>query len=147
MLSFMRTKAIFSLLLLLLTGAGTVLACSCLPDPPPAEKLSQSSAVFAGSVITTTEKNGRRYYEFSLTEVFKGELKKGAVVSSSGNSAACGAYFAEGGHYLVYANGPIDRLVTSLCSGNQDVTKKAGIQELETLRAIQAKAGAKSSGP
>ena len=90
--------------------------------------------VFIGRVAGIREQGGSRWYDFEITEVFKGPAAAKTVVKSSGDSAMCGASFKNGESYLVYADGTAGQLNTNLCKGNRDVASVDADAEIKVLR-------------
>ncbi len=98
--------------------------CSCIPPVPPREALGQSDAVFAGRVVSVTERReedpGHPGGPHLEVRIVAGRRWKGAgadtvVVRTADSSAACGYPFEAGGEYLVYARGE-DALRVVSCS-------------------------------
>ncbi len=98
--------------------------CSCIPPVPPRQALGQADAVFAGRVVSVTERAeedpghpGGPHLEVRIVPVrrWKGALPDTVTVRTANNSAACGFAFERGAEYLVYAAGE-DALRASLCS-------------------------------
>ncbi|MEW5930677.1 MAG: hypothetical protein AB1941_24720 [Gemmatimonadota bacterium] len=98
--------------------------CSCIPPRPPGEALAQADAVFAGRVVSVTERReedpghpGGPYLEVRIVpgRRWKGAAADTVTVRTADNSAACGYAFETGGEYLVYAAGE-DALRVNLCS-------------------------------
>ena len=134
----MKTKVALALLLSLFLGIRAAWGCSCI-ELTLEQKLRHSSVVFVGTLIGKSEKNGRAFFEFSVSEAFKGKLGDEIVVASFPKTSDCASYFAAGVNYLVYASGPQDSLFTGQCSGNLPLNKAEGKRELEELRAMQGK--------
>ncbi|MEO6568195.1 MAG: hypothetical protein ABIO94_05485 [Opitutaceae bacterium] len=126
-------KRLIAAVLIYVVTVQAALACSCL-FTPPAERRQQSSLVFIGRVVAIREQGESRWYDFEITEVFKGPTAAKTVVKSSGDSAMCGASFKNGVIYLVYADGATDQLSTNLCKGNREVASADAKAEIEVLR-------------
>jgi hypothetical protein len=87
-------------------------ACSCMPPLPTERELAQSSAVFAGEVVSITkgEPGSARgpatfTVSFRVSEVWKGPEQETLQVSTAREESACAYRFSEGREYLVYAWG------------------------------------------
>lgn len=98
--------------------------CSCIPPAAPREALGQADAVFAGRVVSVTERReedpghpGGPHLEVRIVPQrrWKGAPTDTVVVRTADNSAACGYPFEAGGEYLVYAAGE-DALRVVSCS-------------------------------
>jgi hypothetical protein len=98
-----------------------VFACSCVPPPPPAEALANSTAVFAGQVteiVAPANLGGPDPVQvtFAVSKGWKGAEQPTIVLNTSGSSASCGFEFVKGQEYLVYATTFEGRLETGLCT-------------------------------
>lgn len=103
--------------LMLLLGAGSAIACSCLPPGPPKDHLALVDVVFAGTadsvryLTDTTSVLGTRYevngdveVRFRLRASWKGVRSDTIlVVKTPSNSGACGFHFEARQDYVVYA--------------------------------------------
>ncbi len=88
-------------------------ACSCSPPPPACEALWHTSVVFSGEVTAMADQPGHaQLVTFKVDETFRGQVKGTVMVRGGG---VCGALFAPGKKYLVYAGGQ-PPLSASLCS-------------------------------
>jgi hypothetical protein len=126
-------KRLTAAVLLFVAAEQAALGCSCL-FTPPTERRDQSSMVFVGRVVALRQQGESRWYEFEITEVFKGPMSAKTTVKSSGDSAMCGATFKNGVTYLVYADGAADQLSTNLCKGNGEAASAGTQAEIKVLR-------------
>lgn len=138
---------IFSLLLVvfLVSGTDTILACTCAPARSAAQELERATAVFSGQVV---EIRRHRQAEdifagvevvFRVERVWKGvESRTVSVFTSSYPSATCGYSFRKNRTYLVYAHGNAEgRLLTSICSRTRRLRDaRADLEELGAGREI-----------
>jgi hypothetical protein len=111
----------WKVLSLLLLGAATAHACSCLPPPPPAQALRMSDAVFVGTVvdIERAPKNGEIATVRATLQVaryWKGLGTGTVTVKTASSTPACGFPFQKGQTYLVYASGHDTLFETNLCT-------------------------------
>jgi len=80
-------------------------ACSCIMPVPPLEALSQSDAVFVGTVKgVSSVSDYRKTVDFDVSMVWKGDVGNDATVFTARDSAACGFGFEAGKTYVVYAH-------------------------------------------
>ena len=94
-------------------GAAPARACSCAPPPPACEALWHTAIVFSGEATAVVEQTGHsQLVTFKVDETFRGAVKGTVMVRGGG---MCGAIFAPGKKYIVYASGP-PPLSASLCS-------------------------------
>jgi hypothetical protein len=103
-------------MLLALLPAGSALACSCLPSPPPQEALAQSRAVFRGIPIAQTRPDAEANaieVGFVVSEIWKGPRDPLQGVITTDSSAACGIDFQPRTEYLVYVG---ESGMSTLCS-------------------------------
>jgi hypothetical protein len=124
-----------ALALMLLPGfASEVRACSCMfGGASPCEEYWQTDAVFAGTVVGSseikTEMAGykRRLVRFSVEESYRGIEGAFAEVVTGQGGGDCGYGFVRGGQYLVYAHrdGKDKRLYTGICSRTRPLDKAA----------------------
>ena len=104
-------------------------ACDCA-GISTARALRQSTAVFRGTVIDK-QSVGRRNeartdIRFDVDAVYKGSVHREQLVASPKQSAACGLDPKVGTTWVIFAtqgiegtgNDAVQRLVTTLCSGN-----------------------------
>lgn len=88
-----------------LVAAGPVVACSCIPSPPPLEALEEATEVFLGRVIAL---QGAGELEervvFAVLKAWKGVETETFAVTTPKSSAACGFSFHLNKTYLVYAH-------------------------------------------
>lgn len=86
---------------------GTAHACSCVYEPNGPqilEHVAGAASVFTGTATAQRIDGDTGFYEFSVREVFTGDVGATTVVSSSTHSAACGRGFDIGSEYLVFTN-------------------------------------------
>jgi hypothetical protein len=124
-------------LLALLAPVGQVFACSCAEPLLPREAAEKAAAVFTG-VVTSHELvtrqdspsgEPRRHYQFTATDVFKGEVGTTVDVYTGLGGGDCGYSFEIGQKYLVYAYGTPPRLNTNICSRTKIITLPSQVQE------------------
>jgi hypothetical protein len=104
-------------------------ACDCA-GISTSRALRQADAVFRGKVLSKRlvghGADARTDIRFDVDGVFKGTVFRQQVVASSRDAAGCGLDPGLGGTWVIFAidgiegtgNNAVDRLVTSLCSGN-----------------------------
>jgi hypothetical protein len=124
---------------LLVPGIGY--PCSCEPPPPPLVALRQSSAVFAGTVVSVeewfSERDGSMFnVTFRVAERWDGATEMKATVVTATDEARCGFEFEVGGDYLVYAFDPwfqgAEFPQTGICTRTRPLSEAAG--DLAVLR-------------
>ena len=95
-------------------------ACEC-GEAPIHERLGSSSAVFAGTLSTTSKVNiANRQMTFEVSEIWKGPIQNQITVESNMWSASCGWNAEPGVMYVIYANQKDDgKFRTGSCSGNE----------------------------
>lgn len=121
-----------------------VLACSCVPPPPPLEAAERATVVFVGKPVAELPGGGKnsayaRRFEFAVDEILAGTGKATLVVGTARDSGACGCYFEIGVSYVVYAHGEMTALQTNLCTRTKRLDAKGAADEVALLR--EAKAG------
>jgi hypothetical protein len=122
---------------LLLSNVPDARACTCVRPPPPREALAEAAAVFEGKVtsISTTPVPGSYpqllEVEFEVTQVWKGQISRKAILRTATNDAACGIPFTVGTLYLVYAHDQQQTLLASLCS--RTAASAAATEDLAAL--------------
>ena len=94
---------------------GPVYACSCVAPGTPLEELEQSSAVFAGRVVSAQhsydpksgsvirERDDRSTIGFEVDAVWKGTVHEDMYITTPPTGGSCGFTFIEGEEYIVYA--------------------------------------------
>lgn len=121
--------------LLGLSQVNDAYACSCLPPPPVATAVAESTAVFLGTIVTMTPPStptASVVATFSVQRVWKGSTTATQVqVYTPSNSAACGLSFAPGDQWLIYANEVDGNLSAILCS--RSAPRSAAQQDLAEL--------------
>lgn len=94
-------------------------ACKCMLLEPAAA-VEQASAVFEGRVVEVADVASspmpRRQVTFRVVRVWKGMQSEQAVLTTAGESAACGIDFVRDQNYVVYASKDGDALTASSCS-------------------------------
>ena len=92
-------------------------ACSCIRPAAPRVELERAALVFVGTVTEVTQPEDDpavdKTVSFEPSSILKGPAPSPLVLTTAGNSAACGYGFEVGNEYLVYADA--QRRV-SLCS-------------------------------
>ena len=96
-----------------LGSAEQVYACSCAQPGPPSEELEESSAVFAGTVVSiqhsydpdgrSVSRDDRSTIGFEVSSVWKGTVYENMLITTSPTGGSCGFSFVEGQEYIVYA--------------------------------------------
>lgn len=119
---------------LFVTLLGRAFACSCGEARPPTERQGNSTAVFIGTLLSHDETGPMRVLEFSVSEAFKGTLSSKVLVSTPKEESKCGVRLSSGATYLIFAGGPMDRLVTTLCRANRAAASDIGQAEIAILR-------------
>jgi MYXO-CTERM domain-containing protein len=106
--------------LLGLSQVNDAYACTCLPPPPVATAVAESTAVFAGTIVAMTPPSsqiGEVVAKLSVERVWKGSTTAMEVeVHTPSSSAACGLSFMPGDKWLIYANEVDGHLSAILCS-------------------------------
>ena len=102
----------------LVVAPGQIHACSCAPLEPPTESLAKATSVFAGRVVSITERGGDDgdypvVIEFDVSSVWKGADHQTMYLRTSSGVSTCGYRFVPGLEYLVYSP---DGLRVSSCS-------------------------------
>lgn len=86
---------------------GTAHACSCAygpDDPRILEQVTRAEGVFTGTATDQRVDGNTAFYEFSVREVFTGDVGATTEVATSTQGPACGTSYALGTEYLVFAN-------------------------------------------
>lgn len=86
---------------------GTAHACSCAygpNDPRILEQVSRAEGVFIGTATDQRVDGDTAFYEFSVRDVFTGDVGATTEVATSTQGPACGTSYALGTEYLVFAN-------------------------------------------
>jgi len=79
-------------------------ACKCVEPPPPSAALASAQAVFQGEVAAIKESGHELIVTLRVPKAWKGiDSAEEIRVLTRKDSAACGYPFAQGVHYLVYA--------------------------------------------
>ena len=79
-------------------------ACKCTEPAPPSAELASAQAVFQGEVATIVESGDDLVVTLRVPKAWKGiDSAEETRVLTRKDSAACGFPFAQGEHYLVYA--------------------------------------------
>jgi hypothetical protein len=100
-----------------------VYACSCIMPGTPQQELERSDAVFGGTVATIERVDQMTVHvTFDVDQVWKGPAEPSLIVTTAGDSAACGFEFQPGAEYIVYATTQDGSLATGLCSRTQSTT-------------------------
>jgi hypothetical protein len=106
-------------------GAPPACACDC-PKLSEADAFARADTVFSGTVVDRREPGGfpRSSADpvtvvLEVSAVYKGEASRRQGVTTPASGASCGIEVEQGRTYLVFADGPGDRLVASLCGGTR----------------------------
>ena len=101
-------------------------ACSCAEIPALDKAIDDSTVVFLGQVIQTSNnplRPGQREVKFSLKKLYKDDTgmltRNEAILYTAEDSSLCGYTFVHNQDYLVFATGNAAKLSTSLCSRTQ----------------------------
>ncbi|MHB0756998.1 hypothetical protein [Polaribacter sp. M15] len=156
-------KKTFLLILILFLSISESYACSCVRTNESlsvkVEKaFTQANLIISGTVVGIKKFNEGKYvfsgnpviYEFEITKIIKGKVKKEIIeIASAESGASCGYNFSIGKSYLVYARksnqyssktkNEFD-FVTSLCDRNQEL-KKVNKKEFQKLEKLKYKKG------
>jgi hypothetical protein len=120
-------------------------ACTCA-EPSPEAAYERASVVFVGTVISIDRSLSQRLglsssgdwlIRFAVTRRWKGVPSGSELIRAPLTGEACGYPFREGGTYLVYAVGWLERR-TGFCDGTKDIS----IAD-EDMRALDALSSAK----
>ena len=115
-----KFAVIITAALLGLSQAKDAYACSCLPPPPVATAVGESSAVFAGTIVRMTppsQPTSQIVATFAVERVWKGPTTETQIeIHTPSSSASCGLSFEPGAKWLIYANEVEGRLSAILCS-------------------------------
>lgn len=118
----------FAATLLVSAGSGRAYACDCMPNDAEA-LFASADVVFVGTVtgvaIAQSLPDAELAFEpasvtFAVEEMLKGAAAVEVVVTTAGNSAACGVAFSVGQRWQI--NALLDRavgLATNSCSGDE----------------------------
>jgi hypothetical protein len=94
-------------------------ACKCMLLEPAAAA-EQASAVFEGRVVEVADVASapmpRRQVTFRVVRAWKGMQSEQVVLTTAGESAACGIDFVRDQNYVVYASKDGDALTANSCS-------------------------------
>ena len=104
------------------------LACSCIQQTKT-QLVDNAALIFTGTATGTTQPFSftRACYassadpvtvSFEVETVYKGDVARRATVETVVSSASCGAAFAVGRRYTVFATVSGGRVETNLCRGN-----------------------------
>ena len=164
--SGMRQKLVAGLLTVIAVGtcSQVAFACSCDLDLTTSAALSDSTAVFEGTVVAVDHRYLRSgwlslkclvsraglptkpsqseralaatRYSFRVEHVWKGVLESPVVVMSDEGNCSC--RFDEGTRYLVFATAAGSELTTNVCMGTAAIA--AAQETLAELRRLSANA-------
>ncbi len=98
----------------------TAFACSCAGSTPPSEAFGESTAVFAGKVVSIESNNYSKTVHFDVERAWKGVTESAITITTGEGGGDCGYGFEEGKEYLVYAYGS-ESLTTGICGRTQPV--------------------------
>lgn len=104
------------ILLLLVIGAGSLVACDCAQLPLEKE-LNEVNHVFRGRVIAINLRSYPIAYEFEVLKTWKGKKSRKTTITSGIGSGDCGMTFINGQEYLVFAK----RGKTSICRRTAEI--------------------------
>ena len=96
-----------------LGNPGQAHACKCAQPGTPSEELEESSAVFAGRVVSvrhsfdpdaaSVSREDRTTVGFEVSTVWKGTVHEDMYITTPPTGGSCGFTFVEGEEYIVYA--------------------------------------------
>ena len=112
-----------------LGNPGQVHACKCAQPGTPSEELEESSAVFAGRVVSirhsfdpdaaSVSRDDRTTVGFEVSAVWKGTVREDMYITTPPTGGSCGFTFVEGEEYIVYAHDSAygdDSYTVGICS-------------------------------
>jgi len=135
-----NTLISLSLFVLLVFAQIEAFACTCITDTDITYEqsikfnLKNAKAVFTGKVLEVADifQSNDVNVKIQVDKIWKGNLSKFVVITTSRFSSACGYKFEKGKSYLVFARTfEKSGLKTHLCLPNREIIK-AG-QELKIL--------------
>lgn len=131
---------------LVVVGASSALACSCVPSQADDKAVKSADAVFAGTVIDTEDGVDIGFDEvtwtFAVDTVYKGDVEATHEITSPTQSAACGVILKEQERYVVFAyadeEGLLSRgdLMTNSCMNTRELKRGQDVN-LERIRAFE----------
>jgi hypothetical protein len=110
------------------------MACSCIAFTEK-QAFAAADVVFEGVVVAEpfwalhwfSNSAAEVRFEFAVESVAKGgPLPEEVEVATAQNGASCGAEFAQGQRWRVFADSSGDHLASGLCSGNRLLGEDAG---------------------
>jgi hypothetical protein len=108
-------KLVLSIFLFFVTAI-KLFACDCGPleqlDTIRAQEYKNSDVIFTGRIISLSE--GWEDYKIGVTESFKGNIKKGQILTGK-NTIDCEPFINMGGDWLIYGKIVNDSLVINPC--------------------------------
>lgn len=111
----MKLELFISVLFFFVSGT-RLLACDCGPleklDTIREKEYENSDVVFTGRIISLSE--GWVDFKIGVTESFKGNIKKGQILSGK-NNTDCEPYINSGGDWLIYGKIVNGSLVINPC--------------------------------
>lgn len=119
--------------LVLVVGAGTALACSCVPTTEQ-EQYGWADAVFEGKLVDVEPPPQQPIMSsmdpatltFEVSTVYKGDVDATQkVTTASGGGPSCGLELQGEGPYLVFTTADGDTLSANLCGGTRPVADGA----------------------
>jgi hypothetical protein len=112
----------------LLLAASPAIACKCLPKPSPNEAMAEATAVFSGVVKSLATEGGETFVILQVSGTWKGAASQSIEVRTASSDEECGADFAVGESYLVYAypksRAPAE-IVTTRCTRTRPMAEAA----------------------
>ena len=109
----------------------SVKACSCMEPAPVMEAVSQSDAVFLGTVKEIRDESFRRRVTVLVSESWKGVETNTVMLYTGFNDGDCGLPVTVGSRYLFYANVNENLLTSTICSRTtKDVHAEDDLQKL-----------------
>lgn len=132
---------------LVVVGASSAIACSCIPQRPDKVAVEDAEAVFTGTV-TEVEPGvdigfDKVTWTFAVEEVYKGNVGPIQDIRTHTQSAACGLTFTESKRYVVFAysgdrslTSDQKQLVTNLCMNTRPLAEGKDLK-LETIATFE----------
>lgn len=131
---------------LVVVGASSALACSCIPARPDPKAITDAAAVFSGTMVEADVAEpgfSPGTWTFEVDAVYKGDIAETQAVTSHTQSAACGLEFEEQKRYVVFAYEEAGDLQTNSCTN----TRPLEPDEELSLKPVTEYEKSEASGP
>jgi len=92
---------------LVVIGASSALACSCVPPRSDPKALREAAAVFSGTVVDRSDGEvgfDEITWTFAVDTVYKGDVLDTQDIETQTQGSACGVVFEERKRYVVFAH-------------------------------------------